>query len=83
MIDMNLPRIPMSDRIAGRVGRQLPLHVLQAVADAREAVEDVRRYRAPMFREDREDALARLAAANKVLAAFNPGLVETPKAVAE
>jgi hypothetical protein len=82
VIDMNLPRIPMSDRIAGRIGRQLPLHVLQAVADAREAVADVRRYRLPLFAEDREDALARLAAANKVLAAFNPGLIVTQKAVA-
>jgi hypothetical protein len=60
----------------------LPVRVLQAVADAREAAADVRRYRAPMFCEDREDALARLAANNKILAAFNPGLVETPKAVA-
>lgn len=79
---MNLPRIPMPDRVAARSGCMLPLHVLQAVADAREAVADVRRYRAPMFAEDREDALARLAAANKVLAAYNPGLIETPKAVA-
>jgi hypothetical protein len=82
VIEMNLPRIPMSDRVAGLVGRQLPLPVLQAVADAGEAVADVRRYRLPLFAEDREDALARLAAANKVLAAFNPGLIVTQKAVA-
>lgn len=82
MIAMNLPKIPMPDRVAARAGCMLPIPVLQAVADAREAKADVRRYRAPMFVEDREDALARLAAANKVLAAYNPGLIETPKAVA-
>ena len=53
----------------------LPVRVLQAVADAREASEDVHRYRAPIYREDREDALARVYAANKILAAYNPGLI--------
>jgi hypothetical protein len=72
---MQLPKIPMSDHVAARTGRQLPLRVLRAVEEARLAVKDVRRYRAPLYREDREDALARVAAANKVLAACNPGLI--------
>jgi hypothetical protein len=72
---MNLPDVPMSDHVAARTGGQLPLRVLHAVEEARVAVEDVRRFRAPLYREDREDALARVAAANKVLAACNPGLI--------
>lgn len=75
MISMRLPRIPMSDHVAARTGCQLPLRVLQAVADAREAAEKVHRARSPLYREDREDALAGVHAANKVLAAFNPGLI--------
>jgi hypothetical protein len=72
---MPLPKIPMSDHVAARTGCQLPIRVLQAVEEARLASEDVRRFRAPLYREDREDALARVAAANKVLAACNPGLI--------
>lgn len=75
MISMPLPKIPMSDHVAARTGCQLPLHILQAVADARVASADVRRARSPLYAEDREDALARVAAANKVLAACNPGLI--------
>jgi hypothetical protein len=72
---MNLPDVPMSDHVAAHTGCQLPLRVLHAVEEARLAVEDVRRFRAPLYAEDREDALARVAAANKVLAACNPGLI--------
>lgn len=75
MITMNLPKVPMPARIASRVGGQFPIHVLQALADAREACADVHRARSPLYAEDREDALARLHAANKILAACNPGLI--------
>jgi hypothetical protein len=68
----------------------MPIHILQAEIDAECAKREALHYR-PSFgallddddRHDREDALSRLARANKVLAAYDPRLVATtPKAVA-
>lgn len=77
MIALNLPKVPLPPRIASRVGGQFPPRVQEALAEARIASGDVRRARSPFYREDREDALARLHAANKILAACNPGLIFT------
>lgn len=77
MIALNLPRVPLPPRIASRVDGQFPPRVQEAMAEARIASGDVRRFRSPLYREDREDALARLHAANKILAACNPGLIFT------
>ncbi|MFI2349765.1 hypothetical protein ACH492_22460 [Streptomyces sp. NPDC019443] len=61
----------------------MPIHILQAEIDAELEAREVLRFRAPLMsallddedRHDREAAFSRLAAANKVLAAWNPLLV--------
>ncbi|MEV6547910.1 hypothetical protein AB0M57_04275 [Streptomyces sp. NPDC051597] len=66
------------DRVADLISQSLPSRVQLAVKSAADAEREVRRFRWPLGvedRADREDALSRLAAANKVLAAHNPGLI--------
>lgn len=64
-------------------GACVPLSIHQTLADAESAEREVLRFRGPLLdnddRHDREQALARLAAANKVLAAYSPRLVLTSK----
>jgi hypothetical protein len=57
------------------IGGCMPVHVLQAEIDAESAAYNVRLCRGPQYREAREDALSRLARANKVLAAYDPRLM--------
>ncbi|MFE3657212.1 hypothetical protein [Streptomyces sp. NPDC059165] len=74
--------VPVPDAVAARIGAQMPIAVLQAEVDAECAAREVLRFRpltSPEDRQDREDALARLARANKRLAAWNPRLIVTPK----
>ncbi|MFJ8583684.1 hypothetical protein ACIRD2_03350 [Streptomyces sp. NPDC093595] len=79
----------MPDRITQMIGTRIPLPVLQAEMDAEFAASDAARYHAPVGaallrhedQADREQALAELHRANKTLAAHNPGLIVTPKAV--
>ncbi|MFG3497431.1 hypothetical protein [Streptomyces sp. NPDC047928] len=70
--------VPIPDRVAALIGSCMPIGILQAEVDAECAAREVQRFRGPMCAEDqadREHALAALARANKVLAAYNPGLV--------
>ncbi len=73
--------VPIPDQVAAMIGSCMPLGVLQAEVDAECAAREVRRFRGPLCAEDqadREYALSALARANKVLAAYNPGLVLRP-----
>jgi hypothetical protein len=83
---MSIIPVPIPDRVAGLIGSCMPIHILQAEVDAECAKREALLYR-PLAsiedRTDREDALSRLARANKVLAAYDPRLVATTtKAVA-
>ncbi|MEU0393877.1 hypothetical protein ABZ208_14040 [Streptomyces sp. NPDC006208] len=70
--------VPIPDRVAVLIGGCMPAHVLQAEIEAEYAALEIGRFR-PLSsdedRQDREDALARMARANKVLAAYNPRLI--------
>ncbi|MFI6283928.1 hypothetical protein ACIBCM_04060 [Streptomyces sp. NPDC051018] len=73
--------VPIPDRVAALIGSCMPVHVLQAEIEADGAVREVNRFRGPLCPEDRADrehALSVLARANKVLAAYNPGLMILP-----
>ncbi|ORT55705.1 hypothetical protein [Streptomyces sp. CB03238] len=73
--------VPIPDRVAALIGSCMPIGILQAEVDAECAAREVYRFRAPLCAEDqadREHALAALARANKVLGAYNPGLLLRP-----
>lgn len=73
--------VPIPDRVAALIGSCMPAHVLQAEIEAECAAREVYRFRGPLCaddRADREQALSTLARANKVLAAYNPGLTVKP-----
>ncbi|WP_336321930.1 hypothetical protein [Streptomyces lavendofoliae] len=75
--------VPIPDRVAALIGSCMPIGILQAEVDAECAAREVYRFRAPLCAEDqadREHALAALARANKVLGAYNPGLLLRPGA---
>ncbi|MEU4129561.1 hypothetical protein [Streptomyces wuyuanensis] len=81
MTASNLVPVPIPDGVAALIGSCMPLGVLQAEIDAECAAREAMRFRAPLCGEDqadREHALAALARANKILAAYNPGLVVRP-----
>ena len=67
--------VPIPDAVAILIGRQMPEHVLRAEIEAENQAFNVRLCYGPQYREAREYALAELARANKVLAAYNPGLM--------
>jgi hypothetical protein len=76
--------VPIPDRVAALIGSCMPAHVLRAEIEADGAVREVNRFRGPLCnddRADREHALATLARANKILAAYNPRLVFQPNSV--
>ena len=75
MIALNLPRVPLPDTIASRIGAQFPPHVLLAEKQATQAAYSFGLARGPRYEESRQWLLADIARANKVLAAFNPGLI--------
>jgi len=74
--------VPIPDSVASLIDSCMPVHVLQAEIDAECAKREALHYR-PSFgplldnedRADREYALADLARANKVLAAYHPLLI--------
>lgn len=70
--------IPVPDAVASLSGRQLPDRVLNAVAETAEAVRLYAACRGPQCAEARQRLEARIAGANKTLAACNPGLVARP-----
>lgn len=74
--------VPIPDRVAGLIGAAMPPEVMAAEEAAVDAAITVSRCRTSFTREAREYALAELARANKVLAAYDPRLIVTPKAVA-
>lgn len=77
------------DAVTDLIGGCMPASVLHAEIKAECTKREVLRFRAPLGtalldnddRADREYALADLARANKILAAYNPGLIVTTKAV--
>jgi hypothetical protein len=74
--------VPIPDSVAVLIDSQMPAHVLRAECEAENQAYNVGLCRGPQYREAREYALADLARANKVLAAYDPRLIVTPKAVA-
>ncbi|TLQ42686.1 hypothetical protein [Streptomyces marianii] len=81
MTASNLVPVPIPDGVAALIGSCMPLGVLQAEIDAECAAREAMRFRGPLCAEDqadREHALAALALSNKILAAYNPGLVVRP-----
>jgi len=71
--------VPIPDRVAVLIGGCTPIRIRQAEFDAFDAAVTVSRCRTAFTREARERALSELHAANKVLAAYNPGLIVAPK----
>ena len=75
MIALNLPAVPIPDAVAVQVGSQIPAHVLEAEKRAEQAAYRFGLSRGRRYEEARQNALAEIAAANKVLATYNPRLV--------
>ena len=67
--------VPIPDSVAVLIGSQIPKAVLDAEVAATNAAYCIRLCRTPMTAEAREYALADPALNNKILAAYNPGLV--------
>ncbi|MDH6610290.1 hypothetical protein M2164_005925 [Streptomyces sp. SAI-208] len=67
--------VPVPDAVADLSGRQLPERVRQARRQSWEACVHLSPCRHPGYEEGRQLALARIAAASKVLAAHNPNFV--------
>ncbi|MFF3324911.1 hypothetical protein [Streptomyces sp. NPDC002889] len=74
--------VPIPDAVAVLIGSQMPAHVLEAEIAAESAAYSIRLCRTPATARAREYQLAELAWHNKVLAAYNPRLIVTSKAVA-
>ncbi|MER5359282.1 hypothetical protein [Streptomyces sp. NPDC002785] len=74
--------VPIPDRVAALIGSCIPAHIVEAEFDAECAAREVRRFRGPRLcvedQADREQALAELARANKILAAHHPRLPVRP-----
>lgn len=67
--------IPVPDAVAAFAAHQLPARVREARKQAWEASVRLTLCRMPRYEEGRQVALAELAAANRVLAAHNPGVI--------
>lgn len=70
--------VPVPDRVAQMIGTAIPLDILQAEVDADGEAREIGRLRPLDSDEDRQDfeaALSRLALKNKLLGAYNPGLI--------
>lgn len=67
--------VPVPDAVAVFAGRMLPARVQVAVGEAAEAARLYAACRGPRYAEARQMLEARLRAANKILAAHNPGLI--------
>ncbi|WP_087887388.1 hypothetical protein [Streptomyces alboflavus] len=72
---MTFPDVPMPDRVAERIGKQIPERVLEAEKAATEAAASLTLCIGPRYRDAVAYNLQSLARANKVLAAYNPGLI--------
>lgn len=69
--------VPIPDAVELLAARGIPARVLDAEVAADEAARNVKLCRTPETREALAYNLRRLAACNKVLAAYNPGLIVT------
>lgn len=81
MISLNLPKVPVPHQVAELMLATMPESACEAALEAESAVRELGRLRPLASDEDhadREDALSRLAAANKTLAAIHPRFVITP-----
>lgn len=70
--------VPIPDRVAALIGGNIPIDVMQAEVDADAEAREIGRLRPLACIEDRADrelAIGRLAAANKILGKFNPRLI--------
>lgn len=67
--------VPVPDAVAVFAGRLLPARVRVAVGEAAEVARLYAACRGPQYAEARQTLEARLRAANKVLAAYSPGLI--------
>ncbi|NWF25300.1 hypothetical protein HW130_03305 [Streptomyces sp. PKU-EA00015] len=82
---MSIIPVPVPDRVVDLIQDAFPESICQAVMAAEDAKREALLYRPLACTEDRADrevVLSRLARANKVLAAYDPRLMVTPKAVA-
>ena len=81
MIAVDFPAVPVPDLVAFLIGDCMPRRVLDAELAAEMAAREIGRF-CPLDsdedRADREQQLAVLAAANKILAAYNPRLILRP-----
>lgn len=75
MISMNLPKLPRPAAVDCLIGKQIPRHVMDAEDEAMFAALQVTERRTPLTDGELEAARATVAAANKILAAYNPGLI--------
>lgn len=75
MIALNLPSLPRPAAVELMIARQFPARVLEAERQASRAAYSFGLARGARYEESRQWALAEIAAANKVLGAFNPGLI--------
>lgn len=64
--------IPIPDAVADLSARQLPPHIRQAITEAGDAGRLLTETTGPQYAEARQLLHARLASANKLLAAHNP-----------
>ena len=75
MIALNLPHLPRPAAVELMIARQFSARVLEAEQQATHAAASYSLARGPRYEESRQWLLAEIAAANKIVAAFNPGLI--------
>ena len=75
MIAFPCTTVPVPDGIALRIGLQLPARVQAAIGQAADAGLMLHLCRGARYEEARQVQQARLRAANKILAAYNPKLI--------
>ncbi|GAA4824188.1 hypothetical protein [Streptomyces ziwulingensis] len=68
-------RVPVPPAVSLLTARQFPAVVQRAVGEGAEAARLYAACRGPQYAEARQRLEARIAAANRVLAAHNPGLI--------
>jgi hypothetical protein len=72
---MNLPKVPRPAAVDSLIGKQIPTRVMDAQDEAVFAALQVTNRRGPLPAAELEAARVTVAAANKILAAYNPGLI--------
>ncbi|MFD3333580.1 hypothetical protein ACFWV1_13175 [Streptomyces sp. NPDC058700] len=78
MISLQLPQVPIPTRVVELVMDAIPESICEEVYAAEDAKREVLRFRPLASDEDRADletALADLARANKILAAYDPRFI--------